>query len=220
MHSEDLLSEQRMNEFGIVHPALSNTKLLNIYRDIRNKLLNKSDFKNFVCLVTTVSEKRESSLLSINLGAVFAFDKARSSIVIDCDTDKNLLDELTVNDNNTGLIEFIETEHEDVTTLLHDSGIERLRIVPSGDLSETRTETLESHRMRQIVLELSSRYPDRYIFINAPNTNLSSDVQILANICDMVVLELKLNTVVEAEIAKALDMFDEEKLVGIVLTES
>ena len=80
--------------------------------------------------------------------------------------------------SDNGLIDFIENDLDDISILIQESGIERLRIIPAGNVIETSTESLESIRMREIVTELKKRYPDRYIFINAPSMRLSSEVQV------------------------------------------
>jgi Mrp family chromosome partitioning ATPase len=190
--------------------------VLNIYRDLRNKLLRIAEYDNFVCLLSAIEPNRETSLLALNLAAVFAFDKSRSSIVIDCDTNHNRIDELVPDADETGLIDFIENELDDVSLLIHESGIDRLRIIPSGRIIDTRTESLESMRMRDIVIELKKRYPDRYVFINAPSMQLSSEVQILSNISDQVVFELNAGEVDESQVAKAVQMIGPEKIAGIV----
>ena len=142
---------------------------LNIYRDLRNKLLRISDYQNFVCLLSSFSPDGDTAKLSMNLAAVFAFDKSRSSIVIDCDTNHSLIEKLSTLEGDNGLIDFIENDLDDISILIQESGIERLRIIPAGNVIETSTESLESIRMREIVTELKKRYPDRYIFINAPS---------------------------------------------------
>jgi len=216
MQQQSQLSEQRREALKIIYPGMPDRHVLNIYRDLRNKLLRIAEYDNFVCLLSAIEPNRETSLLALNLAAVFAFDKSRSSIVIDCDTNHNRIDELVPDADETGLIDFIENELDDVSLLIHESGIDRLRIIPSGRIIDTRTESLESMRMRDIVIELKKRYPDRYVFINAPSMQLSSEVQILSNISDQVVFELNAGEVDESQVAKAVQMIGPEKIAGIV----
>ncbi len=219
MASTTRLPDERKDELGIIYPGMANLELLNVYRDLRNKLLRLSDYENFVCLVAALHNEGDTSLLALNLGAVFAFDRSRSALVIDCDTNWSLLDELCDSHDQVGLIDFVEDDLDDISLLIHESGIERLRIVPSGKVTETRTETLESLRMREIVLEFKSRYPDRYIIINAPSMRLSSEVHILSNISDMVLFELTAGTVDDSRVTEAVDMIGQEKIAGIVFRQ-
>ncbi|XOV86644.1 MAG: hypothetical protein ACFHX7_16945 [Pseudomonadota bacterium] len=221
MNAKPPLSQAEKDRLGVIYPGMENIEILNIYRDLRNKLLRLSEYNNFVCLISSIGQEDESSLLALNLAAVFAFDRSRSSIVIDCDTTVELLDLLTSESaEGRGLIDFIESDQEDIGELLHDSGIERLRIVPSGSHTETRTETFESERMRQIIMELKARYPDRYLFINAPSMRLSSEVQILSNVSDFVIFQITAGDVTEQQITEAIEMIGAEKVAGVVLRET
>jgi Mrp family chromosome partitioning ATPase len=71
--------------------------------------------------------------------------------------------------------------------------------------------------MREIVTELKKRYPDRYIFINAPSMKLSSEVQVLANVSDQVVFQLDSGTVDEQQVTEAVEMIGPEKVAGVVV---
>jgi len=153
----------------------------------------------------------------MNLAAVFAFDKSRSSIVIECDANHSLIEKLSTQESDNGLIDFIENDLDDISILIQESGIERLRIVPAGNVIETSTESLESTRMREIVTELKKRYPDRYIFINAPSMRLSSEVQVLANVSDHVVFQLDTGTVDEQQVTEAVEMIGPKKVAGVVV---
>lgn len=220
MRANARLSDEDKDELRVIYPGMKDREILNIFRDLRNKLLRIADYGNFVCLTSSLGPNNDTSLLSLNLAAVFAFDKSRSSIVIDCDTNTNVLDELAANQDDNGLIDFIENDLDDISVLIQESGIDRLRIIPAGRVIETRTESLESIRMKDIVAELKRRYPDRYIFINAPSMKLSSEVQILSNISDLVVFELHPNTVEPDAIKDAVEMIGADKIAGIVFNES
>lgn len=213
------LTEEKMDDLGIIHTGTKDQKLLNSFRDVRNKLLRLSDYGNFICLVTSLHAGDETGLLSLNLATVFAFDKSRSALVVDCSADANILDEVIGDTDYVGLIDFIESDFDDTSILLNEVGIDRVRVVANGKVANTRTEILESTRMRELVLELKSRYADRFIFVNAPNLSVSSEVQVLANISDMVLLEISAGTVSMAQITEAVEMIGTDKVAGVLFRE-
>lgn len=217
MQSSTHLSDKKKEELGIIFPGMRDRRILNIYRDLRNKLLRISDHQNFICLLSSLSPAGDTAKLTMNLAAVFAFDKSRSSIVIDCDTNHSFIKNLSTQEADNGLIDFIENDLDDISVLIHESGIERLRLIPAGNVIETSTESLGSIRMREIVTELKKRYPDRYIFINAPSMRLSSEVQVLSNVSDHVVFQLDSGTVDEQQVTEAVDMIGTEKVAGVVV---
>ena len=217
MQTSAHVSDEKKEELGIIFPGMRDHHILNIYRDLRNKLLRISDYQNFVCVLSSLSPDGDTAKLSMNLAAVFAFDKSRSSIVIECDANHSLVEKLSTQDIDNGLIDFIENDLDDISILIQESGIERLRIVPAGNVIETSTESFESIRMREIVTELKKRYPDRYIFINAPSMRLSSEVQVLANVSDHVVFQLDSGTVDELQVTEAVEMIGPKKVAGVVV---
>jgi protein-tyrosine kinase len=220
MGASEKITEAEMDEMGLIHPGMENQSILNSYREIRNKLLKLSDYRNFVCLVTSLNAKDETSLQALNLAAVFAFDKARSALVVDCTTSDNVIDSILAVDEALGLIDFIESDYDDLSALVYECRLDRIRIIPAGNRSETRTETLESTRMREIIIELKNRYPDRFIFINAPSMVLSSEVQVLSNVSDMVIFEMTPGTVTADQVKDAVEMIGAEKVAGILFQET
>ena len=216
MRSTFELSEQHKDQLGIIYPSMNNPDLLNIYRELRNKLLRLSGERNFTCLVSALDDEGDSSLLAMNLAALIAFDRSRSALIIDCDTNWSMLDEICAQSDDVGLIDFIENDLDDISTLIHESGVDRVRIVPSGNATYTKTEIFDSVRMREIITELKERYPDRYLVINASNMSLSSEVQILSNIVDIVVFELLSSTVTKDQVTDAVEMIGQDKIAGIV----
>ncbi len=217
MKAEHRLSEQELDELGVIYPAMRDRTTLNAFRELRGKLMRMTGQQNFTCTISSVSPTGDTSRLAINLGAVFAFDRSRTAIVVDCDSGYNLFDAI-VPTADKGLIDFIENEHDDLSVLIHESGMPRLRIVPSGELSDTRAECFESDRMKEIMTEIKYRYPDRFIIINAPNMNLSSEVQSLANISDMVIFEVPYASVIEQDVKDAIQFIGQEKVAGVVFS--
>ena len=219
MQEASRLDDKHLDELGIIHTGMSDEKLLNSFRDIRNKLLRMSDYENFVCLVTGIHEGDDTALLTLNLATVFAFDKARSALVIDCSPVNNLIDKMIDSEEYIGLIDFIEADFDDTASLLNNVGIDRVKVIPNGVTINTRTEILESTRMRELIIELKCRYNDRFIFINAPNLSMSSEVQVLANISDMVIFEITAGTVSKDDISEAVEMIGVEKVAGVLFRE-
>ena len=219
MRAGILLTEAQRDAFGIIHPGSGKQETLNVYREVRSRLLRLSKRKNFVCLVSAIGQEGETSLLSLNLATVFALDALRSAIVIDCDPGANILDELTADLGEHALIDFIEQEVDDPALLLKESGIERVRIVPSGRMTYTRTEALESSRMREVVQHLKERFADRYIFVNGPCSDMSSDLQTLASISDMVLFEVAARTVLPSDVSQAIELIGPDKVAGILFRE-
>lgn len=219
MRTSGKLTDEQLRQLGVIYSGTDDLPLLNNYRDLRSKLLRLSKGANFVCLVCALAPDDETGRLSVNLGTTIAFDQARSAIVIDCDTNANVIDDLTTDQDAIGLTEFIEQDMDDLAMLIGESGIDRLRIVACGEATHTRSEALESKKMKEVILELRERYSDRFIFINSPSMRLSSEVQTLANVSDMVLFQVTTGLITKQQLTEAVELIGAEKVAGIVLRD-
>ena len=73
--------------------------------------------------------------------------------------------------------------------------------------------------MLALVSELKERYPDRYVFINAPNIGASSEVQVLNNTGDWVVFQVPYDKVAGGTISEAIEVLGQDKVGGVVFTQ-
>ena len=51
------LGEDDLEEKKLIYPRMRDKRVLNVFRDIRTKLIEKSDNKNFTLMVTSVCEE-------------------------------------------------------------------------------------------------------------------------------------------------------------------
>ena len=91
-------------------------------------------------------------------------------------------------ESEKGLIDVLLDEKLTLTDVLLRTDIPKLTLLPSGGKHVHSTELLASERMRQITLELSSRYPDRIVIFDSPPLLLTSESRVLAGLMGQVVL--------------------------------
>src|SRR5690606_15919218 len=68
----------------VIFAGMKQRSVLNAYRELRIKLLEKSKTDNIVLLVSSVSEDQDSSNFSYNLAATFALDQKKTALYVDC----------------------------------------------------------------------------------------------------------------------------------------
>lgn len=69
---------------------------------------------------------------------------------------------------NLGVTDFVADKSLKVRDIIYPSGVDRLSVVPAGTQSASAVELFSAVRMRDLMGELRSRYPDRFLIINAP----------------------------------------------------
>ena len=211
------LTTDDMDERRIIYPESPNRKLVNHFRNLRTKLLEKSGGNNFTLVVTGACEGAGSSFIALNLAAAFAFDQAKTAVVIDCNLREPALHTALDIMPDAGLTDFLDDPDYEIGRILYPTGIPRLRLIPAGSRRETPSEFFTSFRMKQFLQAVRRRYPDRFIIIDTAPVSQSPDARILTDLCDYAMLVVPHGKLTAAGVENAAQAFSSEKYVGAVL---
>jgi len=172
-------------------------------------------------MVVPVSPKSGGSFVARNLALAFAFDEAKTSLLIDCNLRYPAQQEaLGVARGSEGLINFLEQPSIGIKSIIYETGIPRLRLIPAGSTRENSAEYFSSFRMRAVVDSLRCRYPDRYLFLDGPAVKGSPDARILSELADQVVVVAGYGRDTPAAISQAVASFDSNKVAGVVFNHA
>ena len=214
------LTRRVLEERRLIHPEESVRKQADSFREIRTRLLALGGEHNFITMVAPISPRSGGSFVARNLAAAFAFDEAKTALLIDCNLrNPSQHKALGVDAPDGGLIDYLEHPALGVERILHHTGVPRLRLIPSGRQREMGGEYFSSFRMRAMLDSLRSRYPDRYIFLDGPAVKGSPDARILAELADFVVLVTGSGRDTPSLIRKHVADFDQHKLAGVVINQ-
>ena len=219
MGEVDRFSIEELDRLKIISGSMQNSKILNIFRELRTQLLKKNkknNKKNFVCMITSLSHGGGASYTASNLASVFALDKAKTSMLIDANLYSPSLDQLIIGDANIGITDYLSNTNLNIKDVVYATGIPRLRVVPIGGNSEGAAEYFSSDKMLHFIDEIRSRYSDRYIFIDSPPITESSEARILAEISDVVILVVPHGRATYDQVESAIQIIGKEKLSGLV----
>ena len=214
------LSDKQRHKRSHSHDDQSLREQSDAFRQIRTQLLSLSGERNFVTLVVPVSSGSGGSYVARNLAAAFAFDEAKSALLIDC----NLLHPsqhlaFGMAPGSGGLIDHLEQPSLGIDRISYGTGISRLRIIPAGNPGEYHREYFMSDQMRAIIESLRCPLTDRYVFLDGPAVNGSPDARILSDLADYVVLVAGCGRDTPDAVQRALGAFDPAKVAGIVFNE-
>ncbi len=201
----------------IIHPAMENQDIINAYRTIRTKLLQKAKGKNLVTMVASLQYGMGTTFSSVNLASAFSYEGQKTSLVIDCDIRKNRLERYFPNQGDNGLTDYLTNSDIGTESIIYQSGVSRMRYIPVGNKKDTAGEVFSSERMHDLVMQLQKRYTDRYIILNAPPVEVSVDAAILSEICDFIVFILPYGKVTNERLTKAIRLLPKNKIVGFVV---
>lgn len=211
-----LWSHEELYEKKVIFAGMRQRNLLNAFREVRIGLLQKSKTDNMVVLVTSVARSGSSSAFSFNLAATFALDHYKTALYVDCNPYQMDSNKYIVGEVSNGLTQYLSGNAVVLEDIIYPSGIERLRIIPSGQGSESAAEIFNSKKMQAFISEIKSRYPDRFIVLDAPSVQQSTEARILSKFCDYTLLVVPFGKAVTDEVLAAVDAIGKDKFAGLV----
>jgi len=216
MQEKTRLSKGMLAQNRIIYPEMDENATVRAFREIRTKIIQKSLGQNCMIMVTSVTGGGGSSFVTLNLGMAFAFDAGKTALLLDCNFRNPSLHRLFGAGTFHGLTDYLENPEMDIGEIIHQVGIERLRIIPSGGRREIPAEYFTSNKMKQLLDSIKQRYRERYIILDAPPMTESADTRILAELCDYVVLVVPYGRVTDSQVDISAKAIGEKKLLGIV----
>ena len=167
-------------------------------------------------LVTSVNPGDGKSFVAANLAVSVALNINRHVLLLDCDLRKPTIHRQFGFGNVPGLAEYL-TQGLSLASLLVQTKIERLTILPGGTPPPNPSELLSSNRMSALVEEVTNRYKDRLIIIDSPPPTMTAETGVLARMAEGIVLVARYSKTGRDELRKLVDHLGKEKIVGSVL---
>lgn len=213
------LTREDLDERRIVYPESPNRHVVNRFRELRTKLLEISKGNNFALVVTGTTASAGASFVALNLAASFAFDHAKTALIIDCNLRQPILHTQLDLMPEIGLTDFLEDPDLDIGSIIYPTGIPRLRLIPAGSRRESPAEFFTTFRMKQFLLAIRRRYPDRFIILDTCSIGESPDARILCELCDYGMVVVPHGRASLDQVEYSTSAFPREKLVGVVIND-
>jgi len=91
-----------------------------------------------------------------------------------------------------------------------------MTFISGGKTLQGGSEIFSSAGMGELLQDMKSRYPGRYIFLDAPAVLDGADALTLAELVDYIVVTVNISTTPHQKISKALDLLPKNKVLGFV----
>ena len=218
MREDNVRDRYELAEGGIIHPELADNAAVQAFREIRTRIVQRTQGRSAVVLVTSAAPKSGNSFVTLNLAVAFAFDAGRTALLMDADLKNATLQRLLPDPDMPGLTDYVENAQLDVASVIHPVGIQRLRLIPAGRCRGI-VEHFTSERLRRLLGEIRNRYSDRFVFIDAPPMASSADTRILAELSDFVLVVVPYGKASSDQIENCVKSIDPAKFLGMVLND-
>ena len=170
-------------------------------------------------MVSSALAGEGKTFTSINLAMSIATEMDKTVLLVDADVAKPDVTARLGVEAEKGLIDVLLDDGLTLPDVLLRTDIPKLTLLPSGSRHVRSTELLASERMRQITLELSSRYPDRIVIFDTPPLLLTSEARVLAGLMGQIVIVVEESITPRHVVKEAVESLQDNEIVGIVLNK-
>jgi protein-tyrosine kinase len=190
---------------------------MDAYRVLRTKILQRcKETGGKTIMITSAVPGEGKTLTAINLAAILARELMQTALLVDCDLRRQSIHRYLGYESEKGLIDYLLNDTP-VSELITWPGIEKLTVISGGRPFTGSSELLGSARVKELVSDMKSRYPDRYVIFDVPPLLTGADAIVFAPLVDHVVVTVNGGETSMLDVNKALQMVPAEKVLGLVL---
>ena len=190
---------------------------LEFYKVLRTQILQRTqEAGGNMIMVTSALAGEGKTLTAINLALTFAKDVKQTALLVDCDLRQQKIHSYLGTDGEKGLIDYFLRDVP-VNELIVWPRIDKLTLISGGNPFYESSELLGSPKMKALIAEMKSRYPDRYVFLDVPPVLVSADTFAFAPLVDWILVVVQSGVTQVNDVNRALELLPREKILGLVL---
>lgn len=187
-------------------------------KSVVSAFAQQGEFKNVIMVTSSVRGEGKSTT-SLNLAISLAQELDHTVLLVDADLRKPSLQEYLGMKTGKGLSDYLKGEAV-LSELLIKIGIGRLTLLPAGTPLINPVELFSSQKMRDFIVEIKIRYPDRFIIIDTPPILPFAETRSLGALVNGVLFVIREGEVTPENLQEAINTFDSTKLIGAVYNDA
>lgn len=209
---------------GIVMPEAKRNRTVEEFRLIKRMVLSQRwdahGAPGNTVVVTSALPAEGKTTTAVNLAMSITAEEDLRVVLVDADFIKpDALRQLGVSARR-GLIDVLQNPAMDVGEVILRTNIDKLSLIPSGQLHDRCTELLASARMDSLIKELSSRYEDRILIFDSPPILATTESVALTSHMGQVVFVIQAGRTKRESVTSALELIGERPNLGLVLNRA
>lgn len=218
---------QRLAKMGYVTPQAPSSRRAEEFRMVKRPLLTNARGNSAApvlhanrIMVVSALPREGKTFVSVNLAMSVALERDTTVLLIDADATRPAVLERLSLPASKGLLDVLTDPGIDVQTLVLQTNVERLSILPAGTLQENATELLASKRMSALVDQLASRFPNCILLFDAPPLLGSTESRVLAAHMGQIVLVIEADRTPQSQVMDALATLEHCPVVMTLLNKA
>lgn len=210
-------SDSKLSNPAIVTAANPHSPAAEQFRLLKNNILfpEKGNPPKTI-MVTSASPHEGKSFVAANLAVSIAQSIDEYVLLMDCDLRSPTIHKSFGYDNKEqGLSDYLAKKLP-LSSVLKKSSVNKLTILPAGQIPANPSELLSSDQMRRLLHEVKLRYNDRYIIVDTSPPYITSETNAIARFVDGIILVIRHGKTRIKEVADIIDIYGREKILGVV----
>jgi protein-tyrosine kinase len=219
------LDQADLRSNGYLPEAGKDRQFADHYRRIKRPLIDRalssaaSEIDARVIMVTSALPGDGKTFTSINLAMSMSHERDVSVLLLDCDVAKRHISDIVGLRRESGLLDALVDDSVDVESLVVQTDLRGLSILPAGKPVDRTAELLSSNRMRQIINSLFARYPRRILLLDSPPLLITNEGRSLLKLAGQVVLVVRAGHTSRHAVQDAVALFDAKQSGGVILNQ-
>jgi receptor protein-tyrosine kinase len=218
---------ERLRRMGYVPPANQERSIAEQFRHIKRPLLARVLGRGTarqegatILMVSSALPGEGKTFCSLNLAMNLALEVDASVVLVDADTAKPQLTQAFDVQDEPGLVDALSDSSVDVASLVIETSVPKLSILPTGRAPESASELLSSARMAAVMQRLATFTRNRIVLVDSPPLLVTNEAKALVDLAGQVVLVVKANSTPQRAVLDAIGHLREDQFVGLVLNQS
>jgi len=190
-------------------------------RKVKSMLLDKTrkgDFKNTL-MITSALPGEGKTTTSINLAISLAEEYDHTVLLVEADLRRPTMHQYMTLEDRPGFSDYLLGEVE-LSDAIIPTGIGKLSIIRAGRSVSNPAELFSSQRTKNLIMEMKSRYPDRYIIFDTPPILPFTEARSLAKLVDSSLFVVMERHATVSDIKESLEVLKESQVLGIIYNNS
>jgi len=197
------------------------------FRKIKRILLNNAFGKaaktlhhSNLIMVSSAKPNEGKTFVAINLALSIALEQDKTVLLVDADVLRpSVMRELGI-EEQLGMIDYLLGKTEQVSDIIYNTDINKLKLIPAGKLHHLSNELLASEKMVTLANELANRYPDRIVIFDCPPLIGVTETLVLANLMGQALIVVEESKTSIVDIQAATEHLNENLALGLVLNKA
>lgn len=119
-------------------------------------------------MFTSINSGEGKTFTSVNLARSVSYEYNKTVLLVDADVMNHGITNTLSPIPENGLIDYLSGDVKKVSDIFLSTDIEKLKILPVGNNHALANEMFSSERMATLMIELNSRYNDRFVIFDSP----------------------------------------------------